>query len=620
MQIVYTEHARRRIGKLGASAITGFLEEIPSPLRSKVLAGLPRPHGFRKGSSFEVKERAKVFAQAISHVVDNRYKEHDIYWKAFTVAWLCWAKNFFSVELDKFEGNTQRELAEFVIDKVGELRCAREDLEKLALFSYLSDDEASSNFISSRPGRDEIKSRRLVAELPLQVENIGRRVDEMLARISKIEKTQQSSIEEELLVNAVTPIEERVDSVRKASEEALETIRSRIDVSDGREIELRERVEALEVGAARLSTSTIAIEKALVEMGRESPSLRSAIEEELQRTNSLDIRLTALELTKTASVEAATLTTSAITRPFWAGAIRRVNPVNNGQIRPLNSIAEVTQQLSANFFSVGIVKSDAEAIARIVTAALVAGQLCTFAGSLADLLADAVHTGLFGTGYIECEIPLGLCDGELASACCDAIANEATGPALVLRGANRSAFEVYGGVIRESILRRQMGRGDPFEYRAMFATTCQGPSALDASESMTELGPTIDSDLLSWEMPRWGKVRVGALKGPSWRELFKQPDDVQEVWETTQSILGQNRVLSTSLLPIISRAYTSLCLIPNLDDSVCIELLLSAWLVPALVRGGADYDVVQKEVSRILKDSAPKLEILAAVIESADED
>lgn len=594
MQIVYTEHARRRIGQLGASAIAGFLEEIPSSLRSKVLGGLPQPHGFRKGSSFELKERAKVFAQAISHVTDNRFKEHDIYWKAFTAAWLFWAKNLFTVELDKFEGRTQRELAEFVIEQVGELNCAREDLEKLALFSYLPDDEASSNFISSRPGRDELKSRRLVAELPHQVENIGLRVDEMYARISKLERREEPSLKEELLANKITSIEERICSIHKASEEAVEAFKSRVDLSSKCELELQKRIGALETGTSHLLMSATVLEKALTEMRKENANLRGVIDEELQRTNSLDARLTALELTRPAA-GTAMFATSAPARHFWAGTIRQVAPINRGQIRVLNSVAEVTQQLSANFFSVGVVKPDAEAIARIVTAGLVAGQLCTFVGSLADLLADSVHTGLFGDGYIECEIPLGLCDGELASACCDAITGEATNSALLLRGANRSAFEVYGGVIRESILRRQTGRTEPFAYHPILATTCQGPSALDASESMTALGPTIDSDLLSWEMPRWGKVRIGALKGLGWHELYKPHEDAQEVWEFTQSIVRKNRSLNTSLLPVLSRAYTSLCLIPNLDDSVRIELLLSAWLVPALLRGGANYDVIKRD-------------------------
>jgi hypothetical protein len=234
MQIIYTESARKRIGNLGTAAVSNFLEELPTAQRGRVLAGLPKMQGFRKNSPFELKERAKTFAIAISHAADHKYREHDIEWKAFTVAWLCWAKNLFSIELDKFEGNTQRELAEYVILNAGDLNCSREDLERLVLFSYLPDDVDSAGFIAARPSKDELRNRRQVAELPSRVEGISQRLDELIGRITLVEKEQRHAIAEKPQDEVISVISERIHDFEK-----------RLDIIQKQDVSLQTKLEAV---------------------------------------------------------------------------------------------------------------------------------------------------------------------------------------------------------------------------------------------------------------------------------------------------------------------------------------------------------------------------------------
>lgn len=617
MQIVYTENARKRIGKLGATAISAFLDELPAAQRGRVLAGLPRMQGFRKNSPLEVKERAKTFVNAISHAADHKFREHDIEWKAFTVAWLCWVKNRFSVDLGEFDGESQLELAQHVISTAGELNCAREDLEKLLLFSYFPDDTDGAKFIAARPAEDELRGRRQVAELPSRVDGMSQRLDDLISRVAQVEQMQQQAAPVNVPNEAITALEEHLNAIgrrlgvieeRDASlrielETAIQSLRSAMDTNGALVRECHEHTEGATVIVKGIS--------------REVPELRHSLNNSLLRLDELSkqvAEISAQNVTQLCANEAPSLSNENFER-----AVAIVQPAPDSPIKTLDGIASIVQLLADNFRSVGLEREDAESAARIVGAGLVAGQLVNFSGSLADLLADATCSSISGIGHVECDVPIGLCDGAFVSTCEERLSSSPRNSALVLRGTNRSAFEVYGAGIRSQVIGRQIGRPDRFEYRALIATSCVGPSVLDANESTLALGPVIDSDHLRWGIPKWKKIRLGALHDLRLQDFYKQYDDMPDLLNRISVILDGEQRTPALRRAVLIRAASALELIPDVDDSVRLELLLASWVVPYLRSQSRAEDSIRKRVDQVLKSAEQRLNLLSIVLEAGHE-
>jgi len=618
MEIVYTESARRRIGKLGAAAINDFLDELTAAQRSRVLAFLPRVQGFRKNSPFELRERAKTFVTTISHAAHQKYREHDIEWKAFTGLWLCWVRNVFGLDIvDSFEeGDTQSDLVEYIIREAGELSCPREDLEKLALFSYLPDDAKAASFIASRPAREELKSRRILAELPALVEGISQRVDEAIGRISEIEKEQQDAS----LTNGNRPCVDLEDRHQKA-----------VQRLDAVEHQVSSQTTKLECTARTLGTEINSIEKLLREaldrvdgaysvadaLGKQFSLLRVASTESIERLDELEKRVS--KISGQGAIQSATTAAGPPLVDSWDDAVAFVQPTFNSEVETLDGIAAVVRSLTENFCSVGIERDDAESSACIVTAGLVAGQLVNFSGSLADLLADATCASVFGAGHVECEVPMGLCDGKIVLACQEQLVAAPENSPLVLRGANRSAFEIYGAGIRSSVMSRQIGRTDGLAYRALIATASFGPCVLGATESTFALGPTIDSDHLRWSRPKWKKVRPAGLRDVRLESLYKPHDDLPDVLDTVSTLLSGERRPSALRRAVLIRAASALALIPSIGDSARLELLLASWSVPSLKCQGIAEESIRKHVHRVLNGGELKLNLLSTVLDAEHE-
>jgi hypothetical protein len=486
-------------------------------------------------------------------------------------------------------------------------------LEKLVLFSHLPDDAKAASFIASRPAREELKSRRLLAELPARVEGISQRVDEAIGRISEIEKEQRESS----LINRNGAHVDLDDRHQKAVQR-LDTV----------EHQVSSQKAELESTALALGAEINSIEKLLREalnrvdgvysaadtLGKEFSLLRVSSTESIQRIDELAERVS--EICEQRAIQSVTTAAGPSLIDSWDGTVAFVQPTFNLQVKTLDGIAAIVESLTGNFCSVGIERDDAESSARIVTAGLVAGQLVNFSGSLADLLADATCASVFGTGHVECDVPMGLCDGKIVLACQEKILAAPENSPLVLRGANRSAFEIYGAGIRSSVMSRQIGRPDSLAYRALIATASFGPCVLGATESTFALGPTIDCDHLRWSVPKWKKIRPGDLKGVRLENLYKPHQDLPDLLDTLDTVLGAEKRPTALRRAVLIRAASALALIPNIDESARLELLLASWFVPSLKCQGIAEESIRKHVHQVLKGGELKLKLLSTVLDA----
>lgn len=187
--------------------------------------------------------------------------------------------------------------------------------------------------------------------------------------------------------------------------------------------------------------------------------------------------------------------------------------------------------IASNLLAVGVTKGAAVSVARQTVAALIAGQMVQFSGSLADMAADAVAAAIGGPTYHEWRVPVGLVSDEAASNCVEVVA-ESSG-CLLLKGANLSAFEVYGAAVRDIVMRRQFSASSNGRL-ALIASWAQGPAAFPNGGTLAELGPVFDTDTLpmrgvSAKLPQltfgslmkkaWGNSRVLITMLPSQRRV-----------------------------------------------------------------------------------------------------
>lgn len=580
MANIYSEDARKRIGNLGASEISEFLGTLSVAHRDIVLAILPRIDGFRKGSPAEIKAKTKALIGSITSGATYRYRGHEVEWRAFSLAWLYWANNIFSIKLDKFVGNSQIELAEHVVREVGELHCPREDLKKLLLFSSFSDDPDAERFVALRPGREELEKRREVAELPGRVQILEERLKGALSRIKEFENFSPPVVKNEGQDDAFQTLARKLEIVTKHIEEIEEKSNLRSVLFEKMEDELRQEnvlIRNTERRHAGLLDLTI---KEIESSKRAAQQLQASLQTCFQRLEELAKKVG--ETSRSELVQTAQEPKNVSRSDGWMGAIQLIRPVSKEQVRVLENIEDVLRALAENYCAIGIDKSDADVIAGIVTAGIVAGQLINFGGAMADLLADATSATLFASGFVDCHVPVGLADGAFIDECIQkALQEKSLGNVpIVMRGANRSAFEIYAGEIRKKILNRQVGRTDHLEYRSLFATACVGPSILDFCDSTFEIGPYIDTDHLRWSMPRWKKIKIGSVSREVVEGLFKPHDDIQDAQYRVDMVLNAEGKANGLRRIVLLRALTALAQIPNLNDAVAQEYLLAAWVMP----------------------------------------
>lgn len=129
---------------------------------------------------------------------------------------------------------------------------------------------------------------------------------------------------------------------------------------------------------------------------------------------------------------------------------------------------------------------------------------------------------------------------------------------------------------------------------------------------MTDLGPIVDSDHLSWTIPRWKKVRYGALKEVRLQSLYKADDDITDLLQTINQVVRDEKRSTALRRSVLIRAGSALALIPNLDESVRLELLLTGWMVPLLRNRAVDEEAIRERVANVLGGSDFKVELLKA--------
>jgi hypothetical protein len=602
MSFTYCVNAKQRIALQGLSAISGFIDEVQLPVRQKILGALPSISGFRKNSEAELKKKCERLATAISRSNSEKSKAASSDWAALGGLWASWGhakfKQAFPDGPYDFEKIPNEQALDFLHTLLGaeENRFAKEDVERLFLFSGLPGTDAISACMHALPSRVELERKLALSKLPDEVAQVRKKIDELVRTYEPLLRSTQSASsmasDAKLASNKLTDV---VDSLRSAFAaferdnansssrlrgELLEKLDSHAKVVDAHttanekaqhnfEIEARGKAESFE----KRLRSVVGDVKSIA---GEIETLRSGCK---ALTETIDTITAALQSAPNAKASAPSLPDSQN-----RGTVKLLQP--HQKVKSVATIADaddLLRLLTSNFAAVGIRSSDAGSVARIVLSAACAGLLTQFNGSLADVLGSAAALSLGGRRVLSWTVPLGLSDDVTADALLSrASADAEASRAILLRGVNRSAFEIYGSGLRDLVIQRLVSNdAGSHTVAQLFATWVEGPATLPGGAPLIELGPVVNTDDLVWTANcRWEQFKmieslnILELRGKS------ESDCAEEISEALRIVdalgLPNNRLWRLSF----SKFIRNLVSLRGQDFQEALSEALSTWILP----------------------------------------
>ncbi|BCS45126.1 hypothetical protein [Pseudomonas amygdali] len=596
MSYQYSQEARDRISAFGQIAITEFIEEIPHGIRKIFYDRQPAIQGFRRGSPPEFKEKQKRLVGHLIHTQPGQKGAAD--WGTFASLWEAWARNRLGTTFPPSDtSSASPDAGPVFLTGLAELfpDASRENLERLLDFSGFADSPeaqvalgrfrpastlARDLMIDALPGRlHKIEGYFEIAEAA--AEEVAERIDQLesetdtLAKgiadvVSSVEKS-QSDVKElrvalERVAERATGLEEAVDTLGVASQEITKVIAA----ADARAEQFHHSLEAL-IEQGRVWDKTQAEVSAL----KQSTDALCAQEDEWNRAvtavGHLAERIDILE----AAVAKGGNGTA--TKP----QVRLFEVESPGPIVEIHSVKGACELIACNLQACGVMKGAAIATARQILAALSAGQMVQFSGSISDLVADAVAAAIGGQTFHEWRVPVGLVSDEAAIDCLEVVSE--TSGCLLMKGANRSAFEVYGTAIRDVVTRRQFSLPS-YQRLSLIAAWTQGPATFPDGGTLAEIGPVFDTDIFSMRgvSAKLPELKFGHLVRNSWDQIDGFDDDAPRalVSELKDLIEESSFVPGNLWKRMADRAYSRLRTIPGGSSEEDLHSVLTLWALP----------------------------------------
>jgi len=588
MTFAYAVGAKKRISQLGAKEIIAFLEEVPLQHRKTAFSGLRPISGFRKNEPTELKKRIENFGTSLAQ--SHRATERD--WSILGEVWNGWGQYTFAGRIGSAFKKYREEkssLQSFLRDITGdedEIDVAMEDIERIFLFSPFDSMDEAGDALSMVPTRKELERSRKIAKIPSDITELRKTVSSVVSDLEQVKKTlscgNSSAVEAfrgevNSLKIDIEKFEKRCLLIEELSVSQHKALNKATDISSRSNEMLARKIAANEV-------QTSSIEKSSAEISASFKAMEGVVKS-LQKTVGEQDKERGHRKTADSDQSAAGVIAKAI------GMEVNRSPTSE----PLVEIANARELLNAlvnNYVAIGVAESAARKNAIAVTVAVMSGQFVQFSGSLADTIADATLLAVSGESHLVWNVPAGLCDSELTSA----IVRKAVDPkqpmrGLLLRGLNKSAFDVYGYDIRNVLVNRLMGIGQRHLGLTLVATWLDGSSSLPERDSLAELGPMIDTNALVWTKSKGQLARyVSPVDG--WDPLSEKKSNERDLSELSNQVSELPIYKSELWRRGVRYAVKSLSSFPDLDDTAATETLLLNWVFPwAIVHNIPNFDI-----------------------------
>ena len=596
MSYQYSQEARDRISAFGQIAITEFIEEIPHGIRKTFYDRQPAIQGFRRGSPPEFKEKQK---RLVGHLIHSQPGQKGVAdWCTFASLWEAWARNRLGSTFPPSDiSSATPDAGPVFLTGLAELfpDAARESMERLLDFSGFADSNeaqvalgrfrqastlARDLMIDALPGRlHKIEGYFEIAEAA--AEEVAERIDQLesetdiLAKgirevVLTVEKS-QGDVKElrgalERVAERASGLEEAVDTLGVARQEITKVIAA----ADARSEQFHHSLEVLaEQGRAwdKTQAEVSALKQSIDALCAQEVEWNHAVTAVGHLAERIDI------------LEAAVATGGNGTATKLQ--VRLFEVESPGPIVEIHSVKGACELIACNLQTCGVMKGAAIATARQILAALSAGQMVQFSGSISDLVADAVAAAIGGQTFYEWRVPVGLVSDEAAIDCLEVVSE--TSGCLLMKGANRSAFEVYGTAIRDVVTRRQFSLPS-YQRLSLIAAWTRGPATFPDGGTLAEIGPVFDTDNFSMRgvSAKLPELKFGHLVRNSCDQIDGFDDDSPRalVSELKELIEESSFVPGNLWTRMAARAYSRLRTIPGGTSEEDLHSVLTLWALP----------------------------------------
>jgi hypothetical protein len=641
MSFIFSYEARKRIAGMGVAEIAGFLDETPIAARRKVFAALPAIDGFRKNTDPEFRKKSQLFVAALTHTPDLKAKVSSKEWQAFGAIWCAWGQKTFGKAFPPtaidYEAAGEEEALSFLQDLVTRQSdgCAREDVDRLVQFGGFAITSGVTAFLAALPTRDALERDRTISRLPTDVKALQQGMDDLTRAVRDLHGQ----------LREVSADAANTATIAKASSELSGEVGRKLAVMDRRppavtsaDVEklkgqISARAEQLEQKLEQNLRATTtsdesrgrAIDKlqmTVAKLAADVDGMRSSLavaEQSYQRAvDESKIQLALLSEQKVETV----IHGEPGNRKSIAGLVKWSTPKSTTQPNKLTDASAIFEFAKSSFLAIGLKQTDADKVARTVVAGVLSGQMIQFRGSMAEFMATASVSSLGGERTLSWQVPLGLYDSCDADALLELIEVKSEHyPGVLLRGVNRSAFEIYGNPFRDLVLQSQfVGMGRLPLGAALFATWVDGPATLPGDKALLELGPIVDTDELMWsQTSNWDMSRSAAIS-------FLQNDICNLIDYSKEQVSETINIVNALDLPrnrlwrfAFTRYLGAIFALPGAEYERDLTIALSSWVIPWARVNGVSRENVERAIGEFSTDQLQTLSVKQALSEFAGE-
>jgi len=509
MAFIYETAAKSRIASFGNADILAFLEFVPEKHRAKVFSGLKPIPGFRPDEPRELKERIKKLAKSLAQTVNGAQKGNERDWSVLGRIWAGWLQTTYKDCVD--DAIKQYDIETFgfekflniILSREGGDGLAQEDASEIFRFSPFPSMDMASELVRSMPTRSDLAKQREIDELKSRLLALEEKFGNLGTTLSSTKQENNSAVSEHVV--------KLQSEIAKYSNE-LEKLEKRSLLSEEREIS---QYNAFEKALDSLIHSNDGISKNLHSYEARVSGLDKSNAECIGAVKRIEgvikvLQKTVVEHDKDRAARKAPESATTASLPASIHIEHCFKP-EAASLAKLDSLQKIHAALEINYQAVGLGEKTSKKLAFTVATAIASGQLTQFYGALSDILADATLSAVAGKATVAWDVPAGLCDGASISMVLGEIAKSLQSTSgLLLRGFNKSAFDIYGYELKKILVNRLLGLSTEVIDVILVATAMQSQACLPLSASTVELGPVIDTSLLTWVRPK-GKMAFGQL-------------------------------------------------------------------------------------------------------------
>jgi len=553
----YPPNKRRAIVERGWTNFESFFHKLPLTDQNEIYSSsgrLPDVDGFRRGTPAGNKKRLEELFRHLGAKDGSR--ESDRAWRAYDGIFLDWVMTCTDLNnllltfdndtdfVEQPEGmppNTDLDVACFAMlsqaSKRGEV--TREDITTFYDFGYFVVDNQIEHYIELAIPEKDVQSIRELRALPAKLDKLHGAVDALTERIDGVARdvakhaTTVHGIEERVNVLA-TPTDDGFIQgalASKADANTVGVIGAMVNVltqtvadlaqqvtlvaqSDAAESgisgvtqDFTEIVVAIEAAEIKATIAAQGVHDLQVTMDTTTEMLRREIAGIMEGTRSLseraiDARIAELRDEIARKVVDTTPTTSIATAAIGVIPVLQAEPLVSTEVSVWPQNTSIVEHLERNILAAGLLSRSAKSLAREVLAGLGAGQLVTFRGSVAPLIAELCAQTIAAQSAWMTRIPVGMLSsndlGHLINSFLAESRSQDSMRVLIIDGLNRSALEVFGSELSSLIGRRLLNLAPSAPRLHLLGTVVDGPSALPIGPGLCELGPILDVDALNW--------------------------------------------------------------------------------------------------------------------------